>query len=107
MVLIQFLLDSGSDPNIMTSSSSSRAYLDDSSGTTLDRFAPWLAANSPAAHEQQIFSVRKRLVEAGAEFSKPLRTRRRLILFDWCQEFLYQISQLREFDDQVDRKWFR
>lgn len=104
--LIQFLLDQGADPNIISSSAAvqdhDRWYGVD--GTTFDQFALELLALWVKPFEKpRNLTIFKRLTAAGSEFSKPFNPLSRIVSESCCLFFEMEVERFSVFEDQIDR----
>ncbi|KAF2197110.1 hypothetical protein GQ43DRAFT_223224 [Delitschia confertaspora ATCC 74209] len=107
--LIQFLLDKGADPNIISSSASMEASdrFGDRGGTTFDQFAAILATKYyerwyGGRNKLRNLTIFKRLDAAGSEFSKPLNTLSSIHPTYFCESFAAEVEEFTKFEDQID-----
>lgn len=104
MSLIQFLLDRGANPNIISSpvSEGFTVWHDRVGGTIFDQFAIELVIFSHKPSARVHSTIFKRLEAAGSEFSKPLDLIRRVYSPFRCDFFDAQARAFAKFEDQID-----
>ena len=102
LYLIRFLLDSGLDPNAECSfaNGNDRCGLN-RGGTILDLFTDYLY--DPARHGLAHL-IHSELDSRGAQFSRPLQGVAKRISYSRVGYFKREISDLKVFPEQVDRR---
>ncbi|KAF4628551.1 hypothetical protein G7Y89_g9601 [Cudoniella acicularis] len=104
--LIQFLLNSGVDPNVISIDNSTdwdnpAATI----GTALDVFAPKMAdLNTRISAKEEIrnTAIYKKLADNGCEFSQPLSSINQKHPYYQFEYFQEQVLQLRRFSEQIE-----
>lgn len=101
---MQFLLDSGANPNAICSHSES--HFGASQGTALDLFAGQLRSQFKAVDSDIAKSLIEKLTEDGAEFSRPLQTFAKNHPFYFSSYFQEEIEELQQFPELIDGEKF-
>lgn len=106
MSLIQFLLDKGADPNILSSPGAmeSSGWIDHVGGTIFDEFS-YMLVKAPRFDQPRRLTIFKRLAAAGSEFSKPFKTESRMHPLLRYLIFTDEVQKFIDFEDQIDC-WF-
>lgn len=106
--LIQFLLDNGVDPKVISiDNSTSWDKLEHHSGTALDIFAPHMVDlnfRTSATEEIQEITIYKKLVDNGCEFSQPFST---IVQKHPCfnfNQFQEEVLKFHRFPEHIERK---
>lgn len=102
--LIGFLLERGSNPNILSSINYSLKTRD--GGTAMDMFASGLSFPPPARFYCCPASgalVRDKIAAAGGEFSRNLNTMKYIAPHCRCREFERELDELTLFPELFDR----
>jgi hypothetical protein len=102
--LIQFLLDSGADPNVL---SSEPRWSSSVGGTAFDLFASYLLiknTNTSPGVRIRSLALYKKLLAHGCEFSKPIQSTKGTHPRYLVDCFAVEISELRQFPEQIECK---
>ena len=107
--LIQFLLNQGSDPNVISSPTKPGCWdrPSDTGGTAFDLFAKVLcvpsgASNTSAVSDPISLRIYQSLVAAEGGFSKPFKSSEDIAPVYRCQYFDTEAKEYMLFEEQVD-----
>jgi hypothetical protein len=107
VVLVQFLLDMGADPNVLRAPThdDSLQYQGDCQGTTCDQLAEPIALglSSHFPESPQLLDIFERITDAGGHSTRPYV--RNIVPSFRCLHFPLEIEHLKIFEDQIDSKF--